>query len=301
MRRPRDRASRSTRSSSSPTSDLSIDDGAIAPWAGTAASTSAGCSRRSARSTASRRRAVEEAEEAAAEGRCSTARARRRSTSATGTGTAAHASTRRAYEGVIPWLQAPPRRGRDRLARASRSRATCARCRAARAVAPDSSPRRWRCTIGGKNISEVGNLSIGETAAFFAEARAHRARAADRRTGAQGGQRAAAVPARRRPRLPEPQPQRPARSPAGRRSASGSRARSAAASSASSTCSTSRRSACTSGTTSALIETLVRLRDLGNTVLVVEHDEETIRVADHVVDIGPGAGEHGGEVVAGAV
>ncbi|MCU1379921.1 MAG: UvrABC system protein, partial [Acidimicrobiales bacterium] len=46
-----------------------------------------------------------------------------------------------------------------------------------------------------------------------------------------------------------------------------------------------------------LIETLVRLRDLGNTVLVVEHDEDTIRVADHVVDIGPGAGEHGGEVV----
>ena len=51
-----------------------------------------------------------------------------------------------------------------------------------------------------------------------------------------------------------------------------------------------------------LIDTLVRLRDLGNTVIVVEHDEETIRVADHVVDIGPGAGEHGGEiVVAGTV
>ena len=46
-----------------------------------------------------------------------------------------------------------------------------------------------------------------------------------------------------------------------------------------------------------LIETLLRLRDLGNTVLVVEHDEDTIAVADHVVDIGPGAGEHGGEVV----
>ena len=46
-----------------------------------------------------------------------------------------------------------------------------------------------------------------------------------------------------------------------------------------------------------LIETLIRLRDLGNTVLVVEHDEETIKVADHVVDIGPGAGEHGGEIV----
>ena len=47
-----------------------------------------------------------------------------------------------------------------------------------------------------------------------------------------------------------------------------------------------------------LIETLKRLRDLGNTVLVVEHDEETIRAADYVVDLGPGAGEHGGHVVA---
>jgi excinuclease ABC subunit A len=46
-----------------------------------------------------------------------------------------------------------------------------------------------------------------------------------------------------------------------------------------------------------LIETLLRLRDLGNTVIVVEHDEDTIRVSDHVVDIGPGAGEHGGEIV----
>ncbi|MGH9087907.1 MAG: excinuclease ABC subunit UvrA [Acidimicrobiales bacterium] len=46
-----------------------------------------------------------------------------------------------------------------------------------------------------------------------------------------------------------------------------------------------------------LIQTLLRLRDLGNTVVVVEHDEETIRTADHVVDIGPGAGEHGGRIV----
>jgi excinuclease ABC subunit A len=46
-----------------------------------------------------------------------------------------------------------------------------------------------------------------------------------------------------------------------------------------------------------LIDTLVRLRDLGNTLIVVEHDEDTIRSADWIVDIGPGAGEHGGEVV----
>jgi len=47
-----------------------------------------------------------------------------------------------------------------------------------------------------------------------------------------------------------------------------------------------------------LLKTLTRLRDLGNTVLVVEHDEDAIRLADHVIDIGPGAGVHGGEVIA---
>jgi excinuclease ABC subunit A len=49
---------------------------------------------------------------------------------------------------------------------------------------------------------------------------------------------------------------------------------------------------------SKLIATLERLRDLGNTVIVVEHDEQTMRSADHLVDLGPGAGEHGGEIVA---
>ena len=47
-----------------------------------------------------------------------------------------------------------------------------------------------------------------------------------------------------------------------------------------------------------LLQTLIHLRDLGNSVLVVEHDEDTMRAADFIVDIGPGAGEHGGEVVA---
>jgi excinuclease ABC subunit A len=47
-----------------------------------------------------------------------------------------------------------------------------------------------------------------------------------------------------------------------------------------------------------LIDTLLHLRDLGNTVIVVEHDEETMRSADHIVDMGPGAGEHGGWIVA---
>ena len=47
-----------------------------------------------------------------------------------------------------------------------------------------------------------------------------------------------------------------------------------------------------------LLATLIRLRDLGNTVLVVEHDEDAIRAADHIIDIGPGAGIHGGEIIA---
>ena len=47
-----------------------------------------------------------------------------------------------------------------------------------------------------------------------------------------------------------------------------------------------------------LLDMLARLRDLGNTVIVVEHDEGTMRAADHLVDLGPGAGAHGGEIVA---
>ena len=47
-----------------------------------------------------------------------------------------------------------------------------------------------------------------------------------------------------------------------------------------------------------LINTLLKLRDLGNTVIVVEHDEEMIRNADHIIDLGPGAGIHGGAIVA---
>ena len=47
-----------------------------------------------------------------------------------------------------------------------------------------------------------------------------------------------------------------------------------------------------------LLETLKGLRDMGNTVIVVEHDEDAIRLADHVIDMGPGAGVHGGHIIA---
>ena len=57
-------------------------------------------------------------------------------------------------------------------------------------------------------------------------------------------------------------------------------------------------SGCISGIIDRLLQTLIRLRDMGNTLVVVEHDEATIRAADWIVDLGPGAGVHGGEIVA---
>ena len=115
-------------------------------------------------------------------------------------------STRRATRASIPWLErrhteadSDRSRGADRGLHARGAVPRVRRRAAAARVA-----RRSRSA--DRNISEVGNLSIRKTAEFFARARAVRARPADRRAGAQGGQRAAAVPARRRPRLPEPQP-----------------------------------------------------------------------------------------------
>ena len=98
--------------------------------------------------------------------------------------------------------------------------------------------------------------------------------------------------------LPDARPHGARRSPAARRSASAWPARSAAGWSACSTSSTSRRSACTRATTTGCSPRSQRLRDMGNTVVVVEHDEDTMRAADHLVDFGPGPGVRGGEVVA---
>ena len=63
-------------------------------------------------------------------------------------------------------------------------------------------------------------------------------------------------------------------------------------------CWTSPRSGCIPRDNERLLATLTHLRDMGNTVLVVEHDEETIARADYVIDLGPGAGRLGGELVA---
>ena len=88
------------------------------------------------------------------------------------------------------------------------------------------------------------------------------------------------------------------RSPAAKRSASGWRRSSAPTCRASATCSTSRPSACIARDNQILLDALHKLGDKGNTLVVVEHDEDTIRRADHIIDIGPGAGKRGGRVVA---
>ncbi len=151
--------------------------------------------------------------------------------------------------------------------------------------------------IGGKNIREVTAFSIVEAEDFFTDLqlppRRRRSPAGCSRKSASASPSSAMSALTTSPSTAPPAP-----SPAAKGSASVSPPRSVPPWSASSTFSTSRPSVCTSATTPACSTTLKRLRDLGNTVLVVEHDEETILEADHVIDMGPGAGVHGGEVVA---
>ena len=129
-------------------------------------------------------------------------------------------------------------------------------------------------------------------------ARARRHAADDRRRSAQGNSRPARLLAQRGPRLSDARPHRADALRRRDRSAFAWPGRSAAGWSACSTFSTSRRSACIRATTTACWTRSTRLRDLGNTVVVVEHDEDTMRAADHIVDFGPGPGVRGGEVVA---
>ena len=154
------------------------------------------------------------------------------------------------FEGVVPWLErrhteSESDRAREQIEGYMRE-VPCPACGGARLR-----PASLAVTVGGKNIYEVGELSIRKASEFLGSLELSATRPHDRGAGGEGGQRAAAVPARRRPRLPQPQPVVGHAWPAGRRSASGWRRRSAAAWSGCSTCSTSRRSACTSATTSA--------------------------------------------------
>ncbi len=200
------------------------------------------------------------------------------------------------YEGVIPWLErrhseAESDRSREQIEGYMRE-VPCGTCGGARLK-----PASLAVLIGGKNISEVGNLSIRNTAAFFAEVELNeRERLIAERVLKEVNERLKFL---LDVGLDYLSLNRSSGTLAG---GEAQRIRLA--------------SQIGSGLVGVLyvldepsiglhqrdnqrlIDTMIRLRDLGNTVIVVEHDEETIRVADHVVDIGPGAGEHGGEVVA---
>ena len=120
----------------------------------------------------------------------------------------------------------------------------------------------------------------------------------DRRPHPQGDPRAADLPGRCRPGIPDARARLRHACRAARASASGSPRRSARASPACSMCWTSPRSACTSATTSACSRRCGACATSATRVIVVEHDEDAILQADYVVDVGPGAGIHGGEIVA---
>ena len=203
-----------------------------------------------------------------------------------------------AFEGIVAEPRSAATARPTRRSSASGSRSTCRFrpcpvCKGARLK-----PEVLAVTVGGRNIHEFTQLSVTRALEFLDELELTRDRAADRRADHQGDPRAADVPRRRRRRLP-------ARSTARRATLSGGEAQRL-------------RLATQIGSqlvgvlyildepsiglhqrdNDKLIGTLERLRDLGNTVLVVEHDEQMMRSADWLVDMGPGAGEHGGHVVA---
>ena len=161
----------------------------------------------------------------------------------------------------------------------------CSTCHGARL-----NPLSLAVTVDGRTIDEVCGLSIRDSAAALGLTGAVGAGSGHRRSGAQGDQRPAQVPARRGAGVSDP-------GPLGGHAQRGEAQRLRLASQIGSglvgvlnCCWDEPSIGLHQRDNRRLIDTLERMRDLGNTVLVVEHDEETVRVADYVVDIGPGAG-----------
>ena len=293
---------RSTPSWSSPTPGATLGEGVIGPWSGAHVSRLLHPAARRARRRA-RLRPEHPVGEAARQGPQGDPRGARRprSTCGTPTATAASAPTTPTSRASAPTSSAATARPRPTPA-ATASRASCARCPCPACKGTRLKPVSMAVTLGDK---DAGGLNIAEVCA-----------PADQRGG-------------RVPQRPRAVRTASARSASGcsRRSRSGCASCSTSASTTSR--STGPRRTLSGGEAQRirlatqigaglvgvlyvldepsiglhqrdnkrLIETLVRLKDLGNTLIVVEHDEDTIMTADWVVDIGPGAGEHGGQVV----
>ncbi len=200
------------------------------------------------------------------------------------------------FEGIVPYLRRRHTRVRVRQCRGSRSRATCGRSRAPPATAPGSISFSLACTVDGHSIADICGLSIGEAAKVLVglnlsdrdlmiaervvkEINSRLSFLLDVGLDYLSLGRAASTLS------------------AAKHSGSGWPARSVPGLVGVLYVLDEPSIGLHQKDNAKLIETLQRLRDIGNSVVVVEHDEETIMVADHVVDIGPGAGEHGGEIV----
>ena len=200
------------------------------------------------------------------------------------------------FEGVVPFVK---RRHSETDSEWSRERyegymreVPCPECGGARLK-----PESLAVHIGGRSISAICGLAIADCAKFLKEVdfTARERQIAERVH--QGDRRAARASCSTSASTTSRSTGRRARCPAARRSASGSRPRSAPGLVGVLYVLDEPSIGLHQRDNHRLIETLTRLRDLGNTLIVVEHDEDTIATADWVVDIGPGAGEHGGIVV----
>ena len=271
----------------------SIAGGAIAPWTGVAreggkASTGTACGARRARTRstspprgatcpAAFQRLVLHGAEDASRGRL------RRAASADDAlqGASSRGSSR---------TSSAAEARRRRSTRARSSRATCRSSPARTATAPATSPRCSPCAVADRNIADVVDLTVVDARSFFGGLELPGAGATIARPILREVIRPPAVPRGRRPRLPDARPHAPTRSRAARRSASGSRPRSARGLIGVLYVLDEPSIGLHPRDNDRLLRTLLALRDLGNTVIVVEHDEETMRAADYIVDLGPGAG-----------
>ena len=208
-------------------------------------------------------------------------------------------TTKKPFEGVVTNLERRFRETESEWAREELGKyftdVPCDACNGYRLK-----PEALCVKIGGLHIGQVSEMSIRRAARMVREHPGAAQQAAERDRGPhpEGDPRPAALPGRRRPRISHARARVRHACPAARASASGSPRRSARASPACSMCWTSPSIGLHQRDNARLLETLKRLRDLGNTVIVVEHDEDAIRLADYVLDIGPGAGIHGGQIVA---
>ena len=158
-------------------------------------------------------------------------------------------------------------------------------------------PDARQVKIDGKDICQVCSMTVQEAAAFFDQLKLSPQQTAIAGNPATEIQRTSAFLERSRARISDARP--PGLHALRWRSAAYSAGDFAgiAAGGHTATCWMSHPSACTAGTPSGWSKSSTDLRDLGNTILVVEHDPDIMRAADHILDLGPGAGENGGKVI----